>query len=330
MRCQRSKVQRHTSAPLSTFATPDARFDHVHVDLVGPLPPSNGYTYLLTCVDRFTRWPEAFPLVDITAETAAATFVHGWISRFGVPSVITTDQGRQFESSLWSQLMKLLGTKRIRTTAYHPIANGLVERFHRQLKAALKAQPNADNWVDHLPMVLLGIRTALKEDLHCSAAELVYGTTLRLPAEFFDSNSSKDLDPVNYVAKLRTTMQQLQPTPPRRHSKHKAYISKDLAQCTHVFLRHDSVRKPLQPPYSGPYKVVQRDVKTFTIEVNGQPKVVSLDRVKSAHVEDTSMIETIPVDDYFWSDTHPVTSPTPAVRTTRSGRHVHWPSRFHF
>ena len=132
--------------------------------------------------------------------------------------------------------MKLLGTKRICTTAYHLIANGLVECFHCQLKAALKAQPNADNWVHHLPMVLLGICTALKEDLHCSAAELVYGTTLRLPAEFFDSNSSNDLDPVNYVAKLRSTMQQLRPTPPRHHSRHKAYISKDFAPCTRFML----------------------------------------------------------------------------------------------
>ena len=82
--------------------------------------------------------------------------------------------------------MKLLGTKRIPTTAYHPIANGLVERFHHQLKSALKAKPMANiyYWADHQPMVLLGIRTALKEDLHCTAAELVYGTALRLPAEF--------------------------------------------------------------------------------------------------------------------------------------------------
>ena len=329
-RCQRSKVQRHTNAPLATFTTPDARFDHVHLDLVGPLPPSDGCTYLLTCVDRFTRWPEAFPIADITAETAAATFVNGWISRFGVPLVLTTDQGRQFESSLWHQLMKILGTKRIRTTAYHPIANGLVERFHRQLKAALKAQPNADNWVEHLPMVLLGIRTALKEDLHCSAAELVYGTTLRLPAEFFDSSSSNELDPVNYVAKLRSNMQTLRATPPRRHSKHKAYISKDLTRCTHVFVRYDGVQKPLQPPYNGPYKVIQRDDKTYTIEVNGQQKVVSLDRLKPAHIEDPSVIETIPLDDCFWSesDTPPWTSPIPAARTTRSGRHVRFPSRF--
>ena len=131
------------------------------------MPSSDGCTYLLTFRNRFKRWPEAFPFADITAETVAATFVQGWFSRFGVPSLNPTDQGRQFESSLWQQLTQLLGTKRVRTAAYDPIANGLVERFHRQLKTALKAQPNADNLVQHLPMVLLGVQTALKEDFNC-------------------------------------------------------------------------------------------------------------------------------------------------------------------
>ena len=135
IQCQRAKVQRHTTAPLSAFPVPDARFDVIHIDLVGPLPPSRGFTYLLTCVDRYTRWPEAIPLTSITAEAVAQAFLTGWISRFGVPSTIVTDRGRQFESRLWTHLMSLLGSKRARTTAYHPQTNGMVERFHRQLKS---------------------------------------------------------------------------------------------------------------------------------------------------------------------------------------------------
>ena len=154
-----------TTAPLIPFPTPDTRFDRVHLDLVGPLPPSKGYSYLLTCIDRFTCWPEAIPIHNITAETVAEAFVISWVARFGVPSTVTTDRGSQFESALWEHLMHLLGTKRIRTTAYHPISNGLIERFHRQLKASLKCQQTPTNWVSSLPLTLLGIRTAVKDDL---------------------------------------------------------------------------------------------------------------------------------------------------------------------
>ena len=91
LQCQRSKIQRHTVTPISTVATPDARFDYIHLDIVGPLPRSNGFTYLLTCMDCFTRYPEAILIADITAETVANTFVAGWVARFGVSSVVTTD-----------------------------------------------------------------------------------------------------------------------------------------------------------------------------------------------------------------------------------------------
>ena len=172
VQCQRAKIQRHSHTPLSSFPVPDARFDVIHIDLVGPLPTARGFTYLLTCVDRFTRWPEAFPLSHITAEAVAQAFLSGWISRFGVPSTIVTDRGRQFESELWHTLMSLLGSKRAHTTAYHPQTSGMVERFHHQLKAALKAQPNPHSWMDALPLVLLGIRMSLKEDISATAKYL--------------------------------------------------------------------------------------------------------------------------------------------------------------
>ena len=93
----------------------------------------------------------------------------------------------------------MLGTTRLRTTSYHPQANGLVERFHRQLKGALKAQPPSQSWTESLPLVLLGIRTAIKEDLHCIAAELVYGVTLRLPGEFFSPSSLHSSPDLSYI-----------------------------------------------------------------------------------------------------------------------------------
>lgn len=113
---------------------------------------------MLTCIDHFTRWPEAIPISDITVETVASALVRGWISRFDVPSTITTDRGHQFESTLWQKWTQLLGIKDIHTTAYHPIANGLIDHF----KAVLKTY--TEHWTVSLPMVLLGIRTALKED----------------------------------------------------------------------------------------------------------------------------------------------------------------------
>ena len=170
LQCQRSKVQRHTSTPSGTFVAPDVGFDHVHMDIVGPLPVSQGFRYLLTVVDRFTRWPEAVPLMDITATSVARAFVFGWVSRFVVPSVPTTDRGRQFESTLLRELNCLLGCTRIRTTAYHPSANGLVERFHRQMKASLKACTATTGWLNSLPLVIdirvkgFSINTASRAD----------------------------------------------------------------------------------------------------------------------------------------------------------------------
>ena len=284
--CQTANVLRHNTPVFGKFTEPTERFDHVHIDIVGPLPYANGFRYLLTCVDRFTRWPEAIPIVDIRAETVADAFFSGWIAHYGTPATITTGRGAQFESKLWDNLCNQFGIIRNRTTSYHPQSNGMVERFHRQLKAAIMAHESPNSWTITLPAVLLGVRSAVKERLGRSAAEMIYGTTLRLPGEFtkqYTVDANTDLE--NYSDKLRVAMSRLRLCPPR--DTHHTNISqyKEIETCTHVFLRRIAIAPPLTAPYGGPYKVVARSGRVMEILMKGKVETVSLDRVKPAHLE---------------------------------------------
>lgn len=285
--CQRSKIQRHTITPLKEFNLPNSRFKHVHVDIVGPLPNSGGNRYLLTMVDRYTRWPEAVPLPDMLAETVAKAFCNVWVSRFGVPETITTDQGRQFESELFLEMTRLFGTHRVRTTAYHPQSNGLVERFHRTLKAAIMCV-DPKHWCARLPLILLGLRSAVREDINCSVADMVYGQQLRIPGEFYDF-SSEDIDRTDFVKSLRNVMQQVGPISNSNHAKRHVFIPDDLKTCKHVFVRVDTVKRPLQHPYDGPYEVLERNDKSVLLFMKGKKQLISLDRVKPAFIYNSEL-----------------------------------------
>lgn len=327
--CQRSKVTRHVSTPLGTFELPQARFKIIHIDLIGPMPLSQGYRYCLTCVDRFTRWPEVVPLQDITAETVAKALMIGWIARFGCPTDIVTDRGAQFTSALFSELSKIIGFRHRQTTAYHAQCNGLVERFHRQLKTAIMCHADS-SWTEALPLVLLGIRSSFKEDIKTSSAELVYGEPLRLPGEFLDHKVGKCSDTTDiteFSARIRAFANNIQPVPTSHHSVKKVFVYQNLSTCSHVFLREDALRSALQPAYTGPYEVIERDDKVFKIRVKGKTVKVSADRLKPAYIlsqppndANKQTTPTIPP---------PSPLPEPTLKTTRSGRTVHFPTRYY-
>lgn len=341
--CQAAKTHKHIRAPLDTFQTPSRRFDHIHVDIVGPLPSSRGFTHLFTMVDRFTRWPEAIPINDTSASMCARVLIAHWIARFGLPAHISSDRGSQFTSDLWSTIAQLLGTQLHRTTAYHPQANGLVERFHRHMKASLRARLNGPDWVDELPWVLLGIRTAPKEDLNCSSAELVYGTPLAVPGDFF-ATEGESQDPSATLLQLRARVGNLAPVPTSRHGHVQVFRPKDLDSSPFVFVRHSAHRTALQRPYDGPFKVLEHGHKTFKLDIGGRTELVSVDRLKPAHLDveepvnvfqpprrgrpTTTLIPPLgtSISDNPTSSVH--APDVPARISTRSGRQIRGPPRF--
>ena len=276
--CQKSKIIRHTETGFGKFAQPNRRFGHIHVDIVGPLPLSEGCRYLFTTIDRSTRWPEAFPMKDASTESCVSALIEAWISKFGLPDTITSDRGSVFTSALWTQLAQRLGISTTTTTAYNPEANGIVERFHRSLKAALMSRCTSEKWKLELPWVLLGLRTTPKDVDDHAPAEKVYGDNLTVPADFFRQSLNLKLP------ELRDAVQRFIPCRQTYHAARTSYVPPDLMSSSHVFVRTDAVKPPLTPPYTGPYKVLQRREKTFQLQIRNKLDWFSIDRLKPAYL----------------------------------------------
>ncbi|GFY54717.1 transposon Tf2-9 polyprotein [Trichonephila inaurata madagascariensis] len=149
---------------------------------------------------------------------------------------------------------------------------------------------SAPRWTQVLPFVLLGLRSVIKEDINATAAEMVYRTTISVYPAIFSK------------IRVRTTFPKL-------------------SQCTHVFLRHDAIRKPLQPPYDGPFVVFKRSEKLITLQRQGKEICVSINRVKPAFMLSDTIESNQP-------SVIPKTQEVPATQTTRSGRRVHFPQRY--
>jgi Integrase core domain/Integrase zinc binding domain/RNase H-like domain found in reverse transcriptase len=227
--CQRAKVVRHVHLGPERIPMPARRFAHVHVDIVGPLPVSQGFSHMLTMIDRSTRWPEVVPLSSTS--TCVHVLLHAWVSRFGMPAVLTSDRGPQFTSALWAGMCEALGITHSQTTAYHPEVNGMVERLHRRLKDALLAREAGARWLEHLPWILLGLR----------AAEAVFGSSLMLPGQYLASEDP----PPEFYEKLVKSVAAFEPAPDLHNTTADSLPPEELPEALMaapmVFVRRDGI-----------------------------------------------------------------------------------------
>ncbi|CAB0042817.1 unnamed protein product [Trichogramma brassicae] len=163
----------------------------------------------------------------------------------------------------------------------------MIERWHRDFKTALMCFEGEEEWTKALPLVMLGLRTRIRSDIDASHAEIMYGSTLRLRGVFF-SGKGIEHDLHFFTKEVRTFLKSIKLVLTSSHNQAKPFVHKNLATCSHVFVRANPIKKALESPYKGPFKVHARPSKYFyvvrIINKAGREelKTVSTSRIKPA------------------------------------------------
>jgi hypothetical protein len=209
------------------------------------------YNLIFTDNERTSKWMEAILLSDTSAAACTKALIFSWISRFGVPEMITSDRGTQFTSNIWSKPCEMLLISHRQTTAYHPESNGAVERLHRHLKDDLRARATAATWFEKLPFVLLGLRAQPREDTGFSPAKAVFGTPIILPNEFLQGDEFSADEIVNKLKKnwilLLFTCPGTSPVPSCRQSFQTSCCTPPLSGCATAASSRLSINSMMAP-----------------------------------------------------------------------------------
>ncbi|GBN91988.1 Retrovirus-related Pol polyprotein from transposon 412 [Araneus ventricosus] len=287
-----------------------APFERMALDILGPFPvTTKGNRYVLVLMDYFTKWPEAIPIPDQEASTVAEELVRSWISCYGVPMILHSDQGTNFNSALFTKLCELLGILKTRTTALHPESDGMVERFNRTIlnHLSLFVSRNQTDWDTHLPLFLLAYRSAEHEVTGLTPAEMLFGRTLRLPCDIlFGRPSETPSSPNEYMKNLEARLESVHAFARERIklASERMKTRYDSRATHHHFKEGDLVwmynpkrRRGLSPKlqqnWEGPYTVVKKlnDV-VYRVQrsPNAKPKVIHINRLAPYRATDHNSI----------------------------------------
>ena len=296
--CSRNKKgDRYGRCPMRSYHA-GAPMERVHLDFIGPLPKStNGNEHILMMVDQFTKWVECVPLPSQTAEVTAKAAIDNFFSRFGYPLQIFTDQGRNFESRLFTSVCKLLQIHKARTTPYRPSANGQVERFNRTLMDAVRCYigKSQNQWDEYLPQIAGALRSTVNRSTGFTPNKLMLGREICQPADLVYPLPTKDtIDPEDYCHQLRTALTEAHQTArdtlkatqkiQKRDYDVKLFM-REFQEGDLVYIRDTAVpkgkAKKLQPPWKGPGRIAKRlSPYLYRVELRRTISTMNHDRLK--------------------------------------------------
>ena len=300
-KCQKSKGPlKKPRAPMQIVGA-SRPMERIATDILGELPITDkGNRYILVVSDYYTKWTEAFSMPNMEARTVADIIVREVVSRFGVPYIIHSDQGRQYESQLLLEMCKVLHIKKTRTTPYHPQSDGMVERINKTLVRMLKSYINnhQSDWDEHLPFLTMAYRSAEHETTGFSPNYLMLGREVSTPLDImYEMPSSIRSIPENQWAwalkeKLEEAYSCVRNHVPGAMLRQKSLH--DLKLSWQKFNKDDEVYVyfprylPGQSPkltnrWKGPFKILEK-CTDVTFKVNcgqrGKPQVIHIDRMR--------------------------------------------------
>ncbi len=275
-----------------------APMERVHIDFLGPLTKtSKGNEHILMIVDQFTKWVECIPLPNQTAEVTARAIADNFFARFGVPFQIFSDQGRNFESKLFTELCKVLEIHKARTTPYRPSSNGQVERYNRTLMNAVRcfATKHQNQWDVHLPQIAGALRSSVNRQTGYTPNKLMLGREVNTPAQLMFPHKTKEFDDLDkYVCEFVENVQQAHErartslktsTKRMKRNYDLRILERDYAVGDAVYLLDTAGIKgkcrKLCPPWKGPGVVVSK-MSSYILRIRFRNSVfiVNHDRLK--------------------------------------------------
>lgn len=269
----------------------------IHLDILGPFTPSEqGNVYVLVMIDQFSKWVECAALPNQSAELIAKKFLLHFVVTFGCPIAIHTDQGRNFDGSLFKALCEILQIAKTRTTPYHPSSNGQVERINRTLLQMIRYYIDGKAQYRDLPLLVMAMHATESSTTAYTPNMLMLGREVNLPADILTgtaNTNSEDLQPAERVLKLDSIMkeaysiarQNIQTTQRRQKRIYDIRANENYFETGDVVYKLDQSPKigksgKLQSPWMGPYIVISCRHPVYTIKNRKREITCHHDKIK--------------------------------------------------